>query len=89
MAFTIPEFAGVHASPFFRPALFGLLLAAFSFAFLSRVLREGKAPGMAGMAANSIAVMLGGPSAQGGGPGHDSPPFWSWISLCGASCSPV
>ena len=62
--FTIPEFAGVHASPFFRPALFGLLLAAFSFAFLSLVLREGKALGMAGMAATLIAVTLGGSSAQ-------------------------
>jgi sterol desaturase/sphingolipid hydroxylase (fatty acid hydroxylase superfamily) len=54
----------VHASPFFRPALFGLLLAAFSFAFLSLVLREGKALGMAGMAATLIAVTLGGSSAH-------------------------
>jgi sterol desaturase/sphingolipid hydroxylase (fatty acid hydroxylase superfamily) len=62
--FTIPEFAGVHASPFFRPALFGLLVLAFGFSFLSLVLREGKALGMTGMAATLIAVTFGGSSAQ-------------------------
>jgi sterol desaturase/sphingolipid hydroxylase (fatty acid hydroxylase superfamily) len=62
--FTIPEFAGVHASPFFRPAVFVLLLLAFCFAFLSLVLRDGKTLGMAGMAATLIAVTLGGTSAQ-------------------------
>ena len=66
--FTIPEFAAVHASPFFRPALFVLLLLAFGFAFLSLVLREGKALGMTGMAATLIAVTFGGSSAQAAAP---------------------
>ncbi len=61
---TIPEFAGVHASPFFRPALLGVMVLAFSFAFLSLVLRAGKVLGMTGMAATMIALTLGGSSAH-------------------------
>src|SRR6187549_1361079 len=62
--FTMPEFAAVHSHPAFRPAVFALLLFAFAFAFLSLVLREGKALGFFGMSATLIAVMLGGSSAQ-------------------------
>ena len=56
---SVPQLAGVHQSPFFRPFLYFVLIAGFTLAALSLVLRKDKTLGTAAMIATLLATMIG------------------------------
>jgi sterol desaturase/sphingolipid hydroxylase (fatty acid hydroxylase superfamily) len=55
----MPELAAVHASGFFKPALYFVLFAGFALACLSMMLRKDKTLGSAAMAVTQLATMIG------------------------------
>lgn len=61
--FTMTEMSQMHSTGWYRPALFGVIIAAFLFSMLSLVLRPSKILGMTGMAATLVALTMGGSTA--------------------------
>ena len=61
--FTMTEMSQMHSTGWYRPALFGVIIAAFLFSMLSLVLRPSKILGMTGMAATLAALTMGGSTA--------------------------
>jgi sterol desaturase/sphingolipid hydroxylase (fatty acid hydroxylase superfamily) len=55
----MPELAAVHASGFFKPALYFVLFAGFALACLSMMLRKDKTLGSAAMAVTLLATLIG------------------------------
>ena len=55
-----PELAAVHASGFFKPALYFVLVSGFVLACLSMMLRKDKSLGSAAMAVTLLATLIGG-----------------------------
>ena len=62
-ALSMPEARGLYENPWFRVGLHAVLIAAFSLATLSLVLRSTKALGTCGVAVTLLAAMLGGSRA--------------------------
>jgi sterol desaturase/sphingolipid hydroxylase (fatty acid hydroxylase superfamily) len=60
---TMTEMSQMHSTGWYRPALFGVIIAAFLFSMLSLVLRPSKILGMTGMAATLVALTMGGSTA--------------------------
>ncbi len=62
---SMPELSAVHQSPFFRPAIYFVLISGYSLAALSLVLRDDKTLGFAAIVATLLATMIGSlPSHQ-------------------------
>ncbi len=61
--FTMTEMSQMHSTGWYRPALFGVIIAAFLFSMLSLALRPSKILGMTGMAATLVALTMGGSTA--------------------------